>query len=169
MRRLPALALAALAALVALPAAPILGQASSPFSGPGASSAPVEITADLFEIEEATQSAEFSGNVVVAQAGFTLRSEKVVVVYGEGGYTDLKSLRSEGRTRIGYADQSAVGDGAEFDVGSRVLKLIGNVRVENEDGTFTGEELIVDFARGTTRFGGGGGGGRVTGVFTPGE
>jgi lipopolysaccharide export system protein LptA len=163
------LAVVALMALVALQAVPIRGQTTSPFSGPGASSAPVEITADVFEIAEANSSAEFTGNVVVTQAGFTLRSEKVVVVYGEGGYSDLKSLISEGRTRIDYTDQSAVGDRAEFDVGSRVLRLIGNVRVENEDGTFTGQELVVDFARGTTRFGGGGGGGRVTGVFTPGE
>ncbi len=163
------LAALALVMLVALPAAPVLGQATNPFSGPGASSAPVEITADVFEIAEANSSAEFSGNVVVTQAGFTLKSEKVVVVYGEDGYSDLKSLRSEGRTRITYAGQSAAGDRAEFDVGSRVLRLIGNVRVENEDGTFTGQELVVDFARGTTRFGGGGDGGRVTGVFTPGE
>lgn len=162
------LATLALVALVSLPV-PIAGQATSPFSGPGASSEPVEITADVFEIEEASRSAEFSGNVVVTQAGFTLRSEKVVVLYGEDGYADLKSLVSEGRTRIANAGQSAAGDRAEFDVASRVLRLIGNVRVENEDGTFTGHELVVDFARGTTRFGGGGGNGRVTGVFTPGE
>lgn len=157
-----------LVAVAALWAGPVAGQSTSPFSGPGASSAPVEITADLFEIEESSQTAEFSGSVEVTQAGFTLRSEKVVVLYGEGGYADLKTLRSEARTFIEYAGQSAVGDRAEFDVESRVLRLIGNVRVDNEDGTFSGGELIVDLSRGTTTFRGGGGG-RVTGVFTPGE
>lgn len=140
----------------------------SPFSGPGASSAPIEITADLFEIDTNGREATFSGNVVITQSGFTLRSERVVVTYGEGGQTDLERVRSPGAARIEYGGQTALGDSADFDVAARVLTLSGNVEVRNSSGTFTGPQLTIDFVRGTTSFGGGGGGGRVTGVFTPG-
>ena len=139
----------------------------SPFSGPGASSAPIEITADLFEIDTNGREATFSGNVVITQSGFTLRSERVVVTYGEGGQTDLERVRSPGAARIEYGGQTARGDSADFDVAARVLTLSGNVEVRNSSGTFTGPQLTIDFVRGTTSFGGGGGG-RVTGVFTPG-
>ena len=156
-----------LAMALALGASPLRAQAVSPFSGPGASSAPVEISADLFEITEADRQAVFSGNVIVTQDDFRLTSARVVVHYGPAGQTEIETLVSPGPTRIDYAGQTATGNQAQFEVAARVLKISGDVRVQNQTGTFTGPELVVDLARGTTAFGGGGGG-RVTGVFTPG-
>lgn len=161
----PALLLAMLALLTL--GAPVRAQQESPFSGPGASSAPVEITADLFEIDTTGRQAVFSGNVVVSQTGFTLWSERLIVTYGEGGRSDLQFLSSPGRARIAYGGQTASGDSAEFDVAGRVLRISGNVEVEGPVGNFAGPLLVIDFARGTTSFRGGGGG-RVTGTFTPG-
>lgn len=152
--------------IAVLVTAPALAQ-QSPFSGPGASSAPIEISADLFEIDTNGREATFSGNVVITQSGFTLRSARVIVTYGEGGQTDLERVRSPGAARIEYGGQTARGDAADFDVAARVLTLSGNVEVRNSSGTFTGPLLTIDFVRGTTSFGGGTGG-RVTGVFTPG-
>lgn len=156
-----------LATIIALSASASLAQTT--FSGPGASSAPVEISADLFEIVEADREAVFSGNVVVSQDGFRLTADRVVVRYGENGGTDLQSLSAPGRTRIEYGGQTATGDRADFDVASRVLRLTGNVEVRDSSGAVTGPELVIDFARGTSSFGSAGGGGRVTGVFTPGN
>jgi lipopolysaccharide export system protein LptA len=129
--------------------------------------APIEVAADTFVVEEATQSATFSGNVVVTSEGFELTASKVVVRYGEGGPEDIRSFDATGNVRIETQGQTAVGSRAEYDPATQILTMAGDVEVTNEVGTVTGPELTVNLRTNTTTFRSDGGGKRVTGVFTP--
>lgn len=127
---------------------------------------PVEVTADTFTVDEAKNEAVFSGSVVITRQGLDMRASKVTITYGEGGQTDIRELVASGNVRIRAAGQDATGDRATFNPRTQILKLSGNVRVTNAQGTVSGPDLTIDIARNTSVFSGGSGG-RVTGVFTP--
>ena len=126
----------------------------------------VKVTADKFVVENATQSATFTGNVVVTRTGLTMWAPKMVVAYGDSGQSTVKSVTASGGVRIKTAEQDATGDRAIYDPGTQVLKLVGNVKVTSASGTLTGPELVIDLKTNVTTFSGSSTG-RVTGVFTP--
>ncbi len=126
----------------------------------------VKITADQFVIDDVKQTATFTGKVVVLRKDMTVWAAKVVVDYGEGGPSNIKSFVATGNVRIKTADQDATGDRAIFNPGAETLKLTGNVMVVNASSTVGGPDLLIDLNANTTTFTGGSGG-RVTGVFSP--
>lgn len=126
---------------------------------------PVEITADLFTIEEARREAVFTGSVVVKHPTVTVWAPKVVATYGEGGTTDIETFVASGNVRLKTSDQDATGEQAVFTPGDQLLRLTGNVQVTNSSGTVNATELVVNLETNVSTFTGGGGG-RVTGVFT---
>ncbi len=126
---------------------------------------PVEITADLFTVDEATREAVFEGNVVVIHPTVTVWAPRVVAVYGSGGTTDIESFIASGGVRLKTADQDATGDRAVFTPGDQLLRLTGNVRVTQTSGTVDAGELVVNLETNVSTFTSGNGG-RVTGVFT---
>ena len=125
----------------------------------------VEITADRFVVNEGGSVATFSGNVVVRQPDLTVWAARVVVNYGPGGPSDLRTFEATGDVRIKQPEQTARGDRGIYDPKTRILRLSGNVSVTNDSGTVTGPELVVDIANGTSEFTGQSNGGRVTGIF----
>ena len=127
---------------------------------------PVKITADQFVVDDTTQVATFTGKVVVTRTTLTVWAPKVVVDYGDGGPSNIKSFVASGGVRIKTADQDATGDYAIYDPKAQTLKLTGNVMVINESSTVGGPDLLIDLKTNKTTFTGGKGG-RVTGVFTP--
>ena len=126
----------------------------------------VEITADRFVVDEGTNQATFTGNVVITQPDLTVWAQKVVVHYGSGGPSDLKDFEATGGVRIRQPEQSATADRGTYDPNTKLLRLSGNVTVTNESGTVTGPELVVNIETGSSEFTSQGGG-RVTGIFTP--
>lgn len=132
---------------------------------PAAAQNPVEITADNFTINEETQEAVFTGNVVVVHPTVTVWAPTVVVIYGEGGTSDIESFEATGDVRLKTSEQDATGERAVFDPKARTLHLTGNVVVTNATGTVKGPELLVDLETNVSTFTGSQGG-RVTGVFT---
>lgn len=126
----------------------------------------VTVTSDNFVVSEATSEAVFTGSVVVVRTGLTVWADKVVVEYASGGMDDIQSMVATGNVKLETDDQVATGQRAHFDPDTQVLRLTGNVVVENASGTVRGPELVVDLAANTSVFTGGGGN-RVTGVFTP--
>jgi lipopolysaccharide export system protein LptA len=127
----------------------------------------VEVTADVFTVDEGTRQATFTGNVVVTQTGLEMRAGLVVVHYGAGGAGDIESLEASRGVRLVTQGQTATSDRAVYDPDTRVLRLTGNVVVDNAQGRVSGPDLVVNLRDQTSQFSGGGSGGRVTGVFTP--
>jgi lipopolysaccharide export system protein LptA len=148
MRKILAVLLLALVALV-----PLAVQAADP----------VKITADTFIVDDATRIATFTGSVVVTRTNMTVWAPKVVVDYGEGGPSNIKSFVASGGVRIKTKEQDATGDRAVYDPVAETLRITGNVMVVNASSTVGGRDLIIDLNANTSVFSGG----RVTGVFTP--
>lgn len=132
---------------------------------PALAQQPVEITADLFTVDENTKEAVFTGNVVVIHPSVKVWAEKVVAIYGEGGTTDIESFVATGAVRLETPEQDATGDRAVFTPADQMLRLTGNVNVINSGGTVDAGELVVNLATNVSTFTSSGGG-RVTGVFT---
>jgi lipopolysaccharide export system protein LptA len=128
---------------------------------------PVHITADKFVIDESTNVATFTGNVVVKRKTLTVWAPTVVVDYGEGGPSDINSFEATGGVRIKTKDQDVTGNRAIYDPNSETLRVTGNVMVLNKSSTVGSGDMIVDLNTDKTVFTGGGSTGRVTGVFTP--
>ncbi|MDB5621148.1 LptA/OstA family protein [Tardiphaga sp.] len=134
--------------------------------GAAAVSDPVKITGDKFVINDADHTATFTGKVVVLRTKLTVWAAKVVVEYGSGGPSDIKSFVATGSVRIKTPEQDATGQKAVYDPNSQLLHLTGNVIVINATGTVGSPELVVNLGTNTSTFTGSTGG-RVTGVFTP--
>lgn len=127
---------------------------------------PVKITADQFVVDDNARIATFTGSVVVTRKDLTVWAKKVVVDYGEGGPSNIKSFVATGNVRIKTPEQDATGDRAIYDPKAETLRLTGNVMVVNASSTVGGPDLLLDLNANTTTFTGGKAG-RVTGVFTP--
>ncbi|ODT69424.1 MAG: hypothetical protein ABS75_17090 [Pelagibacterium sp. SCN 63-23] len=126
---------------------------------------PVNITADLLEMNETDREAVFTGNVVVVHPSVTVWAPKVVATYGAGGVSDIETFRaSGGNVRLKTKDQDATGEQAIYTPGDQLLRLTGNVKVINSSGTVNASELVVNLATNVSTFTSTGGG-RVTGVF----
>jgi lipopolysaccharide export system protein LptA len=125
--------------------------------------APIKVAADTFVVEEEGKSATFTGNVVVTSEGFELTAGKVLVRYGEGGVSDIRSFDAMESVRIKTEGQTATGSRAVYDPNTQLLTMTGNVQVTNESGTVNGPELTVDMRTNVSTFKGG----RVTGTFNP--
>lgn len=126
----------------------------------------VSITGDSFVVEDSKHQATFTGNVVVTQTQVKLTADKVVAFYGDAGPSSITSFVATGNVRIATKDQTGTGERAEFSPKTRILKLTGNVIVENAGGRVQGAEMDVDLNRNALVFSGGKSG-RVTGVFNP--
>jgi lipopolysaccharide export system protein LptA len=146
-------ALSILLATSLLAAAPVAAQEQDP----------VKITADKFVIDDASRVATFTGKVVVIRNDLTVWAPKVVVDYGEGGPSSIKSFVASGGVRIKTGEQDATGDFAIYDPGAETLRITGNVMIVNASSTVGGPDMIINLKTNTTVFSGG----RVTGVFTP--
>lgn len=126
----------------------------------------VEITSDLFVMNEAVRQAEFTGNVVVVHPNVTVWAPKVLATYGEGGTSDIETFEaSGGNVRLKTKDQDATGERAIFTPADQLLRLTGNVKVTNASGTVDANELVVNLETNVSTFTSIGGG-RVTGIFT---
>ena len=127
---------------------------------------PVKITGDTFVIDDSSHKATFTGKVVVVRTKLNVWATKVVVDYGDGGPSDIKSFVATGSVRIKTPDQDATGDRAVYDPNTQLLHLTGHVIVVNATGTVGSPELVVNMVTNTSTFTSATGG-RVTGVFTP--
>ncbi|HVY52409.1 MAG TPA: LptA/OstA family protein [Devosia sp.] len=133
---------------------------------PALASDPVQITGDQFVVDDVHHVATFTGKVVVVRKKLNVWAAKVVVDYGDGGPSDIKSFVATGDVRIKTPEQDATGDRAVYDPNTEMLRLTGHVIVVNATGTVGSPELLVNLATNTSTFTSSKGG-RVTGVFTP--
>ncbi|HLV83105.1 MAG TPA: LptA/OstA family protein [Devosia sp.] len=125
----------------------------------------VNITADLFTLDEQISTAVFTGNVVVVHPTVTVWAPKVVATYGAGGTSDIKTFEATGAVKLETSDQTATGQRAVFTPGDQLLRLTGDVVVVNAGGTVNSDELVVNLETNVSTFTSGQKG-RVTGVFT---
>jgi len=182
----------ALAGLVALSLA--TGAWSVPGSAQGIGSsfetyqantdAPIDIEADVLEVDDKQKQAVFKGNVVARQAGFSLKAKELAVYYAGQPSGDITSANADagganGRIRRIEAkgkvlvttndDQSATSEWANFDVEQQVVTIGGNVVLSQGENVLRGDRLVIDLQSGKSRFevAGESGKQRIRGLFQP--
>ena len=118
------------------------------------SNAPVEFDADNFTLDDRANRAVLSGNVVITQAGLTMRAQRTIIDYSDAGSLQINRITATGGVTVTRGNESAR----------------GGVAVK-------GGRLTIDLRSGVSSIGGGASGsadgpatttsnGRVSGSFT---
>ena len=145
------------------------------------SNAPVNYAADRIELQDRQNRVILSGNVVIEQAGLTVRSGRTLVNYSDAGSLSIQRITATGGVRVARGNETASGDVAVYDFNRRVITMAGNVRLRRGTDTLNGGRLVIDLVSGVSSVDGrasgsspvtgdlpanSGGNGRVTGSFS---
>ena len=168
MRRLPLLLVASWALPVA--AAAVAQEPVSALKGHN-SDAPIDLTADRLEVQERADRAMFSGNVKVRQDELTLDTSRLTVAYSSSGGVQIKRLDASGGVTDRSPSETARGTFGIYDLDRKLITLVGDVVLQREGSSISGQRLVIDLDSGRAIIDGGPAGvgqsgGRVTGHFT---
>lgn len=140
------------------------------------SNAPVNFSADRIEVQDRADRVVVSGNVVVDQAGLTLKAARMTVAYRQSGSVEIDRIDASGNVIVTRGAETARGNVAIYDLNRRLITMLGNVQLNQGSNRLSGGRLVMDLASGRStvdgRSAGGppgsatGSGGRVTGTFT---
>ena len=112
------------------------------------SRAPVEYAADRIELQDRQNRVALSGNVVITQAGLTVRSARTLVNYSDGDVLRIERITATGGVLVSRGNETARGDVAVYDFGRRIITMSGNVRLNRRGDTLNGARLVIDLASG---------------------
>lgn len=135
------------------------------------SKAPIDVDAARLEAQDRADRAIFSGNVVVRQGTLTLRTARLTLAYASTNGIDINRIDASGGVVITSPSETARGDFAVYDLDSRLITMVGNVRLERNGSFLNGGRLTLDLDTGRAVMDGGlrginQSGRRVTGRFT---
>ena len=169
-----------LATLPLLAVAPALSQLSgaAPRAKSG-SNAPVDVGADRIEVQDRSNRAILTGNVVAVQGNMTMNSARLTVLYANasggttpgGTGTQIQRLEASGGVRLRTPTETARSQFAIYDVPRRLVTMIGAVNLDQGANHVQGGRLVLDLDTHHAVVDGGSAGsqspgGRVTGHFT---
>ncbi len=141
------------------------------------SNAPVDFDAQRIELDDRANRVILSGDVVIQQAGLTLRSARTLLNFNDAGRLELQRMTATGGVIVTRGDERASGDNAIYDFNRRVITMAGNVSLRRGNDTLNGGRLVIDLNTGLSSVDGStggvagaaggsvGNGGRVTGSF----
>ena len=135
------------------------------------SNAPVDVDADRIEVQERADRAVFAGNVRARQGNLTLQTARLTLAYTAGDGIQIRRLDASGGVTVTSPSETARGNFAVYDLDSKLITVIGDVRLAREGSTINGSRLLIDLNTGRAVMDGGApgvgqSGGRVTGHFT---
>jgi lipopolysaccharide export system protein LptA len=141
------------------------------------SNAPVEFDADNFTLDDRANRAVLSGNVIIRQAGLTMRAQRTIIDYSDAGTLQINRITATGGVTVTRGDESARGGVAVYDFSRRIITMAGGVALQRGGDTLNGGRLTIDLRSGVSSIGGGassadgpetttGNNGRVSGSFT---
>ena len=128
--------------------------------------APINVSSDNFVGDFTTKVGTYLGNVIVTQADYKLRADKVKVDVVEG---KPEKLEAQGKVVFDSPSGTAKGDSGIYDLTPpRSLTLSGNVVLTKEKNVMRGTILVVNLVTGESHLTAKGmPGGRVTSLFIP--
>ncbi|PAL22239.1 LptA/OstA family protein [Sphingopyxis sp. GW247-27LB] len=143
------------------------------------SNAPVNMAADVIEVQDRADRVVVTGDVRVTQAGMTLTAQRMTIAYTRAGGTDINRLDASGGVTVTKGDETAKGNVAIYDLNRRLITMVGNVELRQGANRLSGGRMVIDLNSGRATVDGrgaargpdgnpvqGGTGGRVTGTFT---
>ncbi len=145
---------------------------------------PINIEADLLEVDDKSKQATFRGNVVASQGGFSLKSKELIVHYAgnpsgevaqaraaqQGQSGSIKRIEAKGKVIVATKDdQTATSEWADFDVDKQLITIGGDVVLSQGENVLRGDRLVIDLKTGKSRFEvkGESSGQRIRGLFSP--
>ncbi|WP_347832454.1 LptA/OstA family protein [uncultured Planktomarina sp.] len=108
--------------------------------------APVEMTADKLTVSQSDGSAQFEGNVIIAQGVIRLTASLVTVTYLEAGGIDR--LNASGGVTLVTQTESAKAETAEYDLTNRQLMMRGEVVLIQGQNAILADSMNIDLASG---------------------
>ncbi|HEY5711408.1 MAG TPA: LptA/OstA family protein [Allosphingosinicella sp.] len=151
-----------------LAVAPALSQSGSSSSIKNHdASAPVDVASERIEVQDRANRAIFSGNVVAVQGNLRLNSSRLTVVYANSGNnTQIQRLEASGGVTLRSPTETARGQFAIYDLGRRLVTMIGGVTLDQGANHVQGGRLVLDLDSHRAVMDGGAQTGRVSGRFT---
>jgi len=129
-------------------------------------SAPVNYAADWIELQDRENRVILSGNVVIEQAGLTVRSARTLVNFEDTGSLSIQRITATGGVEVTRGDERASGENAIYDFDRRIITMAGNVRLRRGSDTLNGGRLVIDLQSGLSSVDGSAAGGAVAGSTT---
>jgi lipopolysaccharide export system protein LptA len=130
-------------------------------------SKPIDIQANMLEIDDKKKTATFKGKVSATQGDFNMKANELTVIYTDaksggkdagksplpGGGAQITRIKALGSVVITSKDnQQASGDSAVFKVKEQMVYLTGNVKVKQGQSVVGAENLTVNLAESTATF-----------------
>ena len=115
------------------------------------SNAPIDFGADHIELQDKANRAVLSGSVAVRQADMTLNSARMTVAYtGQviGGSPQVSRLDAAGGVTVKRPQQTARSQYAVYDLGKRVITMLGAVSLTQAGNTVNGGRLTINLDSG---------------------
>ncbi len=139
--------------------------------------APVSFDAGKIDFDDRANRVVLTGDVIVNQAGLTVRSNRMLANYTDDGTLDVVRITASGGVIVTRGNERASGDVAVYDFNQRIITMAGNVQLRRGGDTLNGGRLVIDLASGLSTIDGRSNGGssapgtqrpngRVTGTFT---
>ncbi len=112
----------------------------------------VEVAADGLEIDQASNSAVFIGNVVIGIGDLRLAADRVEVIYAteEGAAIGaIRALRANGNVVFTSGNEAAESDTAIYEIEDGNVLMEGNVILTQGPNALSGQRLRIDLNAGT--------------------
>ncbi len=128
---------------------------------------PIDIQANVLEIDDKKKTATFKGGVSATQGDFNMKANELTVIYAPkksggreparsslpGGGAEISRVAARGNVVItSKNDQQATGDAAIFEVKKQMVYLTGNVKVKQGGSVVGAEKLTINLAESTAIF-----------------
>jgi lipopolysaccharide export system protein LptA len=146
------------------------------------STAPIDFSAQNIELQDRANRAILSGGVTIHQATMTLTAARMTVAYTgqiQSGSPEVSRVEASGGVTVTRPDQVARAQFGIYDLGRRVITMIGGVTLKQGTNTVSGGRMSINLDTGRATIDGSGvgttrapdgtvtnSGGRVTGRFS---
>jgi len=116
-----------------------------------AEAVPTNITADTMMLQQAKQTAVFTGHVVLLRKDFRLRSDRLVVHYDPKNNAQLRAAEAYGHVRIDHGQTHGTSDTARYNQEKANIILIGHAVLQEPGRTVRGERIVHDLEKHDTQ------------------
>ncbi len=116
-------------------------------------SQPVEVTADVLEVNQEDGSALFKGNVLILQGDMRLSADSVLVINKSEG-SGIERLEARGNVLLVSGQDAAEAGQADYTIDSGTVELRGDVLLTQGESTLGAENMVVNLTTGNATLSG---------------
>ena len=116
-----------------------------------AEAVPTNITADTMMLQQAKQTAVFTGHAVLLRKDFQLHADRLVVHYDAKDNAELRAAEAYGHVKIHHGQMYGTSDEARYSQKDAHIILIGHAVLQEPGRTVHGERIVHDLRRHDTQ------------------